>query len=56
MGLNKNTWKAIDKKAEEDAKGIGSRDSLLNNDDYDINSYIPNDEMKNINKTEMTDL
>ena len=56
LGLNKNTWKAIDKKAEEDAKGIGSRDSLLNNDDYDINSYIPNDEMKNINKTEMTDL
>ena len=56
LGLNKNTWKAIDKKAEEDVKGIDSRDSLLNNDDYDINSYIPNDEMKNINKTEMTDL
>ena len=53
-GFNENTWKAIDKKAEDDYLGKNSRDSFVIYDGYEIKLHgeIPNTNIEMTEKKE----
>ena len=48
-GLNENTWKAIDQKAQQDIIGEGSRDSYIDNENYIVE--IPKNDEKFVEMT-----